>query len=430
MISTMKKSQWVHAPVLAVFVLASAAAAQVPITNIPPLKTREMNIRTFQERQLLESARIIMGGPIDAEKYRMGPGDELMVTIGGTSPEIAFPLVVLPEGVVNIPDIAGTPLNGLSLAESRSLIKRRLKTLYPESHISVTLTNLRIFIVRLTGEINEPGIRYANATWRVSDVLEQSGGLTKWANFRNIQIRHQDDTVEIYDSWKYYNYGHQDNNPLLRDGDEVYVPGRNFSQGSVIVRSSNYRSGFYQFYQDETVFEFIKRGNFDTDRLISEANLTDKEVNPLDLDNVTVIRENREGMPDTLALSISPDDSGDPFIGDFTLQPGDILVLPVIKNLVFVDGEVRFAGSLEWVTNRRAGYYVGIAGRSSNAAGDDFVVVVRKNTKEKIVGNNPVIYPGDHIFVPKRKMLVIKDWLDFISPVVSILLAAKAIGVY
>ena len=178
------------------------------------------------------------------------------------------------------------------------------------------------------------------------------------------------------------------------------------------------------------MFEFLKRGNFDTNRFSNNSNTSDNKVNPLDLANIAVIRKNGQGKPDTLKLSVNPNNSENPFIGNFILQPEDMLILPILKSLVFVEGEVNHSGALEWVPNRRAGYYVGIAGRTPDAGDDDKIVIMRKNTNEKIVGQNLIIFPGDHIFVPKRRILVVKEWLDFISPVVSVLIAAKAIGIY
>ena len=60
----------------------SKSFAQIPETILPQSKTQQTGIRELQERQLLEQARIIMGGPIEPEEYRVGPGDELMITIG------------------------------------------------------------------------------------------------------------------------------------------------------------------------------------------------------------------------------------------------------------------------------------------------------------------------------------------------------------
>ena len=402
--------------IFACSLIISKSFAQIPSTFLPSAKTSQIGVREFQEKQLLETERIIMGGPIDEKKYRMGPGDELTVTITGNAPEITIPLVVLPEGVVSIPDVGNAPLNGLTLEESKIEIIRLMQKLYPESKISVILKNLRVFRVRLTGEINEPGIRYANATWRVSDVLDQAGGFGRWADTRSIEIRHRDESVEKFDYWDYKTHGHQEKNPLLRDGDEVYVPGSNFSEGSIFVKNPIDISGYYPYFKNETLIDFLN------------LNYEDIVINQIDLANSVIVRNNEIGFPDTIRLSLSQNNENSPSL-NIELRPDDILILPNLQNFVYVDGEVKNPGSVDWVAYRPASHYIGIAGRTSNAVDMSKIEVTRRNTKKKITGGNPIIFPGDYIYVPKKKHLIVKEWLDFLSPVVSIILACKAIGV-
>ena len=415
--------------------IASAGYSQTRKSTLPPLKTDEAKLRDFQERQLLQSTLIVMEGPIEAESYLVGPGDEMLVSVGGTSPAIEFPIFVLPEGVVSIPDRGDMPVKGMTLKDTRNKIILLLQDLYPDSDITVTLTNVRIFIVRLTGEVEQPGIRYANATWRVSDIIDQSGGLKQWANGSAIEIRRKNGAMKSFDYWNYKNYGKQSNNPILHDGDEIYVPGRDFEKGTVYVQSSLLRSGFYQYLEKETVLDFINRGIFDVDKTLLTRNLgagrqIDSDLNPIDLDNISVVRNNSNGLKYTMSLTLEMDGIGGNYIGNFLLEPGDVLVLPVISQFVFVDGEVASRGEIEWVANRPASYYIGIAGRTSDAGKDDKIIVSRKDTGEKTVGADPVMDPGDHIFVPKKKHLLITEWLDFIGPVVSLIIAGKAIGIY
>ncbi|MCH8847334.1 MAG: SLBB domain-containing protein, partial [Proteobacteria bacterium] len=260
-------------------------------------------------------------------------------------------------------------------------------------------------------EVNEPGIRYANATGRVSDVLEQSGGLTDWANDRAIEIRHADGTVDHFNGWKYNNEGGLENNPLLRDGDEVFVPGSNFSQGILSVRSPVNRIGFYQYYQEESVFEFLKRNNFGT-------------IN-MDFENVTVERTDGTGEITTYFITLN---TANPTLTSFILQSDDVVVMPIFETVVYVDGEVVNPGSYPWIAERSAGYYVSVAGRTTDASDKKKIIVTRKN--EKFYGEEIIIEIGDQIHMPKKRHLVVRDWLEFLSPIVSILLAAKAINIF
>ncbi len=423
---------------LCVVCIISLGYSQIQQTTLPlqlSLKPEQLQSKEFQERLLLQSAGIVMEGPIEAEYYRTGPGDELFVSVGNISPAIEFPLIVLPEGVVSIPDIGDTSVKSLTLLEAKIKINELLQKIYPDSNISITLTKIRIFFVRLTGDVEQPGIRYANATWRVSDIIDQSGGLKKWANGSAVEIRHSNGTTECFDYWRYKNYGRQMNNTLLLDGDEIYVPGRDFEKGMVFVQSSPLRSGFYQYLEGETVLEFINRGLFEVDKKMitgsrANQNQIDPDLNPIDVSNIAVIRNNQDNGESTTNLTIDVNGIEREYIGNYLLQPGDVLVLPVISQYVFVDGEVASRGEIEWIANRSASYYVGIAGRTSNATKNEGIKITRLESGEEFTGEDIVIYPGDHIFVPKKRHILVREWLEFVGPFVSLIIAGKAVGAF
>jgi protein involved in polysaccharide export with SLBB domain len=380
-----------------------------------PMSFFEQDVTQLPTQKLVEIPRVTLGGPIDPATYRIGVGDKFEVSIEGNAPTKSYPLVVLPEGVVHIPDGGIVSVKGQTLAESQQKIRNAVQKLFPESSINVILEDIRTFIVRLTGAVEQQGIRYANATWRVSDVLDQAGNFYRWANQRAIEIRHTDGTVDLFDYSEYRNTGNIAKNLFVQDGDIIFVPSGDFSQGFVFVRTLIGQSGQYLYYKNETVLDFIKRENI--------GNIY------VDYEKIMVIRNQGNGIPDTLQLSLYSTDPQKPTSNNFTLKPLDIIICPAYESNVYVDGEVKNPGPVVWESHRLASHFVDMAGRLSDAADDIKLKITRSGTNQIVTGDVPV-FLGDHIYVPKKKHIIFKEWFDVISPILSIILVGKAVGIY
>ncbi|MFC1561358.1 polysaccharide biosynthesis/export family protein [candidate division KSB1 bacterium] len=201
----------------AVFFFVTALSAQERPTRTRisqvPLKTRMELLREQRELGQFDLTPEILEGIIEEGTYVLGPGDELLVGIWGQLQEEVIPLMVLPEGIVFLQSVGDVAVSGLILKEAKMLIENRLTGIYPESIISVTLYNVRKFKVYITGAVELPKEYTANATTRVSSVIEQALGLNRWADGRSIEIRHKNGTVDYFDYWKYLSHGSQSISP-------------------------------------------------------------------------------------------------------------------------------------------------------------------------------------------------------------------------
>jgi len=399
--------------VLLIFSAACPLAAQEK--KPPPAekpKTRLEKLRQSRELSQINPVRSVLEGPIDPETYPLGPGDELFISIWGTVLEDEIPLVVLPEGVVNIPGSGAVSVKNMTLKQAERFLADRLSGLYQANRITVALVNIRTFKVYVTGEVELPAEYNANITTRASSLIEQALGLTQWADGRAIEIRRRDGTTQRFDYVEYLLKGDQKNNPTVIDGDVIFVPAANFSQGVILLRSGNETVRYYQYYKDESIYEFMKRANLGS--------------LPLDWANAAIARRSAAGGTETIKLAGAPLRNGE-FLA-VTLEPGDIITVPTLRQYVFVGGEVKNPGGIPWEPDRTASYYVGTAGKTSAAVSGNKMTVISENEKKDYSGTDPVIYPGDIITVPKRRLLQLTDYLNFIAPVTSLVIAAKAVG--
>jgi hypothetical protein len=90
--------------------LAATVASGAPGTGLPPLDA--------ERSAPLLANRPPQGGPVDPERYRLGPGDVLAVWIWGPIARTTQ-LEVGPDGLVFHPELGSLRLAGLTLAEAR-----------------------------------------------------------------------------------------------------------------------------------------------------------------------------------------------------------------------------------------------------------------------------------------------------------------------
>lgn len=172
-------------------------------------------------------APVPMAGPVDAARYRVGPGDMFLLSLyGPVQRETRH--TVSAEGVLLMPETGPLEVSGRTLAEVRELVDRRLRGVLRGVGIQFQLVQPRRFIVDLTGEVRLRGPLVVTGGSRLSDVLPDSM-LTERSSRRRIEVRASDGTVRIVDLQRFRLAGEDGGDRPLADGDVVHVPvGREF----------------------------------------------------------------------------------------------------------------------------------------------------------------------------------------------------------
>ena len=173
----------------------------VPTASVPPLR---------------------LSGPIDPARYRVGPGDVFSLIMYGPLYRETR-LTVSAEGVLFSPELGPIATNGLTLAEVRALVERRLRTALRGVGIQFQLLTPRTFLVNLTGEVRFRGPLAVSGGSRLSDVLADSL-FTPRASRRRIEVRRRDGSVLTCDLQRFRLAGEDADDPPLADGDVVQVP--------------------------------------------------------------------------------------------------------------------------------------------------------------------------------------------------------------
>jgi protein involved in polysaccharide export with SLBB domain len=198
---------------------------------------------------------------VDPDHYLLGPSDQLIVSIPALdylSDGGEFPVIVSADNIVGLPRGIAIDVRGMTLNQFRreveSAYRRRGGTLAQD--LTITLVRPRSIYVTVKGDVPNPDRFVLTAADRVTTALDMASeiepGSPEWEMLetaratgqleqertgsrrralndpgnlplRHVTIRHNDGTSSQADLVRYQAYGRTEDNPTLREGDEVFV---------------------------------------------------------------------------------------------------------------------------------------------------------------------------------------------------------------
>ncbi len=352
-------------------------------------------------------------GPIDPETYILGPGDILQIGLWGIFEEILV-IPVLPSGEILIPTVGLVQVSGITLSKSKDVVTELARNNYPEGEVTVSLSNLRIFKVYVEGAVEFPGMYQANAVMHAAEVLELSGGIEKWGAVREIEIRRKSGKKIVFDLEKFRVTGKFEHNPCLTDGDVVFVPREDLSEGHIFLNVDNDLSGYYKIYPGETVFEIADRIRLDQQLI--------------DWNNAYIMRKTDGG-----SMSLPVDFRNRSVLQNsdkYILKNRDVLYFIPINFYVYVKGAVRNPGGFEYSPDKTAAYYIGLAGGTEKSGAMKRTKIIRGDTGSQEKGAGVLIRRGDTIVVPQQFLgQSLSDYMSPIMGVATFIISLKAVGI-
>ncbi len=209
----------------------------------------------FNEQSLTFEPNENMATP---QNYRLGPGDEVIIDIWGTS-EDHIRQTISPEGSIMIAQIGPVNLNGLTINDANKLIKGVFSKKYAgvgeETDIKVTLGDIRTIQVDVMGEVSTPGSFRLSPFSTVFHALYNAGGINDIGSMRNIQVLRNGKRVADVDIYDYLFNGKQTGNIRLQEGDVIIVPA--YSE-LINVTGNVKRPMYYELKPTETVADLLE----------------------------------------------------------------------------------------------------------------------------------------------------------------------------
>lgn len=325
--------------------------------------------------------------------YRLDSEDLLSLQLWNRQLNLSYELPVNAQGEIFVPRLGLLNVRGQTLTSLKQTLQQRLGQLQPSPQDPIQLALLlkapRRIQVLLSGHVSRPGQYRLPWGTPLLEALRRAGGIRESGSVRQIQLNGQP-----IDLQRFYAAGEAQANPVLRSGAVIHVPPL---RQRVAVLGEVQQPGIYEIQPGDTVAELLAwAGGTKTSAVPGEiqrwpAGLLQRETQPIE--------------------SISPGTA---------LSSGDIVQIPArrleaVNPQVFIRGQVRQAGAVNWREGLQLLDALQQAGGELNSADLGAVVISRQqaggrselrvNLQAFLNGQsaegNPLLQPGDAILIPE-----------------------------
>ena len=192
------------------------------------------------------------------QNYVLGPGDEIFIDIWGAN-QANIRQVISPDGTINIPDLGMVNLNGMTVKEADSYMRRRLGQIYSvdgenaKSDIKLTLGNIRTIQVHVMGEVTNPGTYYLSSLSNIYHALYSAGGVNNLGTLRDIQLIRKGKVIAHLDIYDFIREGKMIDT-ILEEGDIINVPTYDIV---VDITGNIKRPMSYELVEGETIADLV-----------------------------------------------------------------------------------------------------------------------------------------------------------------------------
>ena len=331
--------------------------------------------------------------PVDADNYRLGPGDVISITVDSVE-DISQQYTISETGNIIFPTLlSALKAQGLTLEQVRNrLIELLIEYMY-EPKVAVNIVEFHSHKVLVQGPFLKPG-KYELKSERVPllDIIMEAGGVT--------EMRENDELV-ILRSYSSSNPetelmkpirvdlqgllrdGDMSQNVMIQAGDVIYLTSFFITARYVYVAGGGHGAGAILYEPGITAFKALLR-----------AGVVPDDPQALEL---IIIRGGAGGERFiTTQVKFDPMHPGE---GDIELLPEDIVILPEASSrVVYVAGEVNKPGALPFQEGLTVLQAVLDAGGMSKAAVGTKVNILREDAggrKQILVDMDAVLKEGD-----------------------------------
>lgn len=374
--------------------------------------------------------------PIISEEYILMPGDKILITITGATNysyntgvtyegkvTINIPVASIPTAQgVYIPDydvVAAVPLFNLSLKSAKDSLRTVFLKYFRNISVEITLLGMRTFSVFVVGEVKNPGIVRAWPVDRISEIIKRAGGTSTLGSRSMIELKRKDELFKIANLEEFEKTGNIKVNPYVQDGDLIYVPKM---AKSVIVKGAVFGKRGYELRVSQltAAMERASEGLYELNEGERMSDLITKAggVTPWANLKSCYIERRDNKINVNLLTALTNEDSED----NIQMEDGDVLVIPSVNAIVYVQGQVVNPGSFPFQANLKASDYIGLAGGPLSEANMSGAYIVREK-KRISVKKDPIVVEGDRILVPRQIFKFWQDYVEIGSVAVSILIS-------
>lgn len=248
------------------------------------------------------------------ESYRIKPEDVMRLDVYGEESLKNVQMLVTPDGLISIPFIGEIKAEGMTPAELRDEIAKKLESegILINPVVQVAILQIHRPRVRVLGDVYRPGEVEFKDGDRLLDAIASAGSYreTAWLEKTTLTRRGVERPIEI-DLRKLLGGDHTQNLEL-KQGDTIHIPAENY-ENKIYVLGEVMRPGIYSLKDKTTVLAAISLANGPTPRGALRG---------------TLVVRGDPARPTRVQVNLSRlFDKGD-ITQDIQLQSGDIVLVP------------------------------------------------------------------------------------------------------
>ncbi|UTA70151.1 MULTISPECIES: SLBB domain-containing protein [Emticicia] len=195
--------------------------------------------------------------------YVLGPNDQLVIDIYGYS-QANYKTVISPDGYITLDRVGLIYLAGSSMEQAREKIMARMAKVYtglksyegfpPNTHLIVSLGNIRSIKVTVTGEVVAPGTYTLSSLSSILNALYACGGPNELGTFRKINLIRNNRIVASLDLYEVLIKGFAKDNIILQDQDIIQISP---FISRIAVSGNTKRNGLFELTENEKLSDLI-----------------------------------------------------------------------------------------------------------------------------------------------------------------------------
>lgn len=392
------------------------AARERILAKKMPVTPEVFGANLFKDQRLTFEPKLNIPTP---SNYILGTNDELIIDISGLY-EANYRLKVSPDGTVRIPAIGLVKVSGQTIEVASSNIRNRMSKIYSgvnsgETHINISLGNIRSIRITVVGEATHPGSYTLPSLATAFNALYACGGPGEMGSMRDIKVIRRGKILSNIDMYRFLVDGVAVDNITLQDEDVVKIEPY---QKRITITGAVKHIAIFEALPGETLQDLIRfAGGFTENAsklIVTTFRLTDREKTVVDV---------KESQFATFELK-----SGDQFLVTTTYDKFD--------NRVYLTGSVMRQGAYALEPGMTIKQLIAKADGLDENAYLNMAVIYRKveHSIPEVIGFNLGAILTDKapdILLQKDDSVRISSLLSFRqTETVSILGAVKAPGSY
>jgi protein involved in polysaccharide export with SLBB domain len=188
--------------------------------------------------------------------YRLGPGDEVKVSLWGSVQQDFF-TVIDREGKATFPEVGPVSAAGLTLGDFEARLRQEFSRAFSGFRLAVSLGRLRRIQVVVAGDVLRPGAYFLSPVSNAFNAVYYAGGPTERGSLRRVRVVRDGALVAEVDLYRYLLRGENDTEVKLLSGDTVFLMNKG---PQVTLRGEVRRPAIFELLPGETVPDLLAMG--------------------------------------------------------------------------------------------------------------------------------------------------------------------------